>query len=161
MHSSSERSMSWNKCLLSLSSITHCSHILKGGAHTTPKSIIEDQKFLHPFSLLWKAPFIKIIGLKQRDQISRIWCKLVPAPLRLTSSCIKPAWGCYQAQVTQKSKLFNYAGLHHIPHSVLALRSFLVKCQKYFLVDEHTVLNPEIALILLFRVFDKICRSVS
>lgn len=43
------------------------------------------------------------------------------------SSRIKPTWGRYQAQVTQENKLFNYAGLHHISHSALPLRSFLIK----------------------------------
>lgn len=129
-------------------------HFVRGCPQYTHK-YYGGQKLLHPFSSLGKAPLTEVIGSEQTDQKN-----LIPAPLWLMSPHIKPTWACYQAQVTQENK---YSLNWFVSHPSLCLSSQIlsIKCWKCFLVDELVVLNPVIALIWLFWVFDKINRRVS
>lgn len=137
--------MSWNRCLLSLSSITHCKHILKR------------PEMLPSIFFAMKSSLDQDHRLKTDRPDSRTWWNSIPAPPRLRSSHIKPLWGCYQAWVTQENKLFNDAVLHHIPSSPI----FSNKMLEVFSCWWTRCSEPCNCTYFAFTLLDKIHRSVS
>lgn len=124
-----------------------------------PTSITEAQKLLHPFSSLGKAPLIEVVGSEQTDQKNLM--KLDSCPTAAREPSYQAHTGLLSSSSYSREQAVHWTGLHIHPSLCLSSQVLSIKYWKCFLVVELVVLNPAIALIWLFWVFDKIHGRVS